>query len=181
MAEADIEFQYFEHLAEYSIAICKECRHGVLPSHIKSHLQRAHKVKYKRPEDIAKRVRSWPGTIEYTNEIQLPSQVIPPISQLLVYSDRLLHQLDSTHCGKVLRSAEVMRKHWQGAHNLSVASKGSRPSQVAQKDIQLRIDKGYRCVHCQWLFIQGPGLQYFEVQLPNNDNEPAVPVDSNAA
>jgi hypothetical protein len=30
MAEADIEFQHFEHLAAYSIAICKECRHGVL-------------------------------------------------------------------------------------------------------------------------------------------------------
>jgi hypothetical protein len=58
MAEVDIEFQYFEHLAEYSIAICKECRHGVLPSYIKNHLQRAHKVKYKQAEDIAERVHS---------------------------------------------------------------------------------------------------------------------------
>jgi hypothetical protein len=80
MVEADIEFQYFEHLAEYSIAICKESRHGVLPSHIKSHLQRAHKVKHTRAEDIAERVRSWLGTIEYTSEIQVPSPVIPPIS-----------------------------------------------------------------------------------------------------
>jgi hypothetical protein len=181
MAEADIKFQYFEHLAEYSIAICKECRHGVLPSHIKSHLQRVHKVKYKRAEDMAARVRSWPGTIEYTSEIQVPSQVIPPISQLPVYSDGLLCQLDSTRCGKVLRSAEAMRKHWQGAHNWSVASKGGWPSQVAQKDIQLRIDKGCRRIHCQRLFIQGPGSQYFEVQLPNDNNESAVPVDSNAA
>jgi hypothetical protein len=72
MAEADIEYQYFEHLAEYSIAICKNCRHGVLPSHIKSHLQHAHKVKHKQAEDIAERVRSWPETIEYTSEIQVP-------------------------------------------------------------------------------------------------------------
>jgi hypothetical protein len=117
MVEADIEFQYFKHLAEYSIAICKECRHDVLPSNIKSHLQRAHKVKHTRAEDITERVCSWPGTIEYTSKIQVPSQVIPPISQLPVYSDRLLCQLDSTRCGKVLRSAEMMRKHWQGAHN----------------------------------------------------------------
>jgi hypothetical protein len=34
MAETGIVFQYFEHLAAYSIAICKECRHGVLPSDI---------------------------------------------------------------------------------------------------------------------------------------------------
>jgi hypothetical protein len=124
MVEADIKFQYFEHLAEYSIAICKECRHGMLPNHIKSHLQRAHKVKYKWAEDMAARVRSWPGTIEYTSEIQVPSQVIPLISQLPVYSDGLLCQLDSTRCGKVLRSVEAMKKHWRELHSWSVASKG---------------------------------------------------------
>jgi hypothetical protein len=57
MAERGITFQHVEHLAEYSIAICKECRHGVLPSHIKSYLQRAHKVKHKRAEDMAESVR----------------------------------------------------------------------------------------------------------------------------
>jgi hypothetical protein len=94
MAETDIEFQHFKHLAEYCIAVCKECRHGVLPSHIKSHLQRAHKVKQKQAEDIAERVRSWPGLIEYAREIQVPSQVVKPISQLPVYPDGLLCQLD---------------------------------------------------------------------------------------
>jgi hypothetical protein len=58
MVETDVQLQHFKHLAEYSIAICKECRHSVLPSHIKSHLQRAHKVKHKQAEDIAERVRS---------------------------------------------------------------------------------------------------------------------------
>ncbi|KAF2023099.1 hypothetical protein EK21DRAFT_20390, partial [Setomelanomma holmii] len=82
MAETNIEFQHFKHLAEYLIAICKECRHGVLPSHIKSHLQRVHKVKHKQAEDIAKRVGSWLGLIEYASELQAPSQVILPISQL---------------------------------------------------------------------------------------------------
>jgi hypothetical protein len=72
MAEADIEFQYFKHLAEYCIAICKECRHGVLPSHIQSHLQRAHMIQQKQAEDIAERVRSWPGLIEYASELQEP-------------------------------------------------------------------------------------------------------------
>jgi superfamily II DNA helicase RecQ len=181
MAETDVELQHFQHLAEYSIAICKDCRHGVLPSHIKSHLQRAHKVKDKQAEDIAERVRSWSGLIEYASELQAPSQVIPLISQLPVYRDGLLCQLDAARCCKVLRSAKAMKKHWQGAHNWSVASKGGRPSQVAQKDIQLRIDEGCRRVHCQRLFIQGPGSQYFEVQLPNDDSESAVPVDSNAA
>jgi hypothetical protein len=73
MAETNIELQHFEHLAAYAIAVCKECRHGVLPSHIRSHLQRAHKVKQKQAEDIAERVRSWLGLVEYASEIQVPS------------------------------------------------------------------------------------------------------------
>jgi hypothetical protein len=82
MAETSIESRYFEHLAEYSIAICKKCRHGVLPSHVKSHVQRAHKVKRKLAEEIAEGVRTWFGLIEYASELQEPSRVVPPISQL---------------------------------------------------------------------------------------------------
>ena len=181
MAETGIEFQHFEHLAEYSIAVCKECRHGVLPSHIKSHLQRAHKVKQKQAEEIAEQVRSWPGLMEYASEIQVPRQVVAPISQLPVYSDGLLCQVDQDRCSKVLRSTEAIRKHWQRVHSWSVASRGGRPSQVAQKDIQLRVDEGCRRVHCQRLLIQGLGSQYFEVQPPNDDDPGVVPIDGEAA
>jgi hypothetical protein len=181
MAETDIELQHFEHLAAYSIAICKECRHGVIPGHIKSHLQHAHKVKQKQAEDIAERVRSWPGLTEYASEVQVPSQVVALISQLLVYSDGLLCQLDAARCCKVLRSVKAIKNHWKDVHSWSAASKGGRPSQVAQKDIQLRVDEGCRRVHCQRLLAQGPGSQYFEVQPPNDDDPAIVPVDSEAA
>jgi hypothetical protein len=181
MAETDIEFQHFEHLAAYSIAVCKECRHGVLPSHIKSHLQHAHKVKQKQAEDIAERVRSWPGLTEYASEIQVPSQVVAPISQLPVYSDGLLCQLDAANCSKVLRSVKAIKNHWKDVHSWSAASMGGRPSQVAQKEIQLRVDEGCRRVHCQRLLVQGPGSQYFEVQPPDNDDPGVVPIDDEAA
>jgi superfamily II DNA helicase RecQ len=181
MAETDIEFQHFGHLAEYCIAVCKECRHGVLPSHIKSHLQRAHKVKQKQAEEIAERVRSWPGLIEYASEIQVPIQVVAPISQLPVYSDGLLCQLDAASCSKVFRSQDVIKKHWRQVHHWSVGSKGGHLSLAVQKEIQLRVDEGCRRVHCQRLLIQGPGSQYFEVQPPDDDDDAAiVPVDSEA-
>jgi hypothetical protein len=181
MAEADILFQYFEHLAEYSIAICKECRHGVLPSHIQSHLQRAHKIQQKQAEDIAQRVHSWSGLIEYASELHVPSKVIPPISQLPIHPDGLLCQLDVAHCCKIFRSIDVMKKHWREVHSWSVGSKGGHLSKVAQNKIQLRIDLGCRRVHCQRLFVQGLGSQYFEVQPPNDNNDPGiVPVDGKA-
>ncbi|KAF2827743.1 hypothetical protein CC86DRAFT_444934 [Ophiobolus disseminans] len=185
MAEGGIELQHFEHLAEYSIAICKECRHGVLPSHIKSHLQRAHKVKQKQAEEIAERVGSWPELIEYASEMQVPSQVVAPISQLPVYSDGLLCQLDAASCSKVFRSKDVIKKHWREVHDWSVGSKGGHLSQAAQKEIQRRVDEACRRVHCQRLLIQGPGSQYFEVQLPDNDDNDddlgVVPINGEAA
>ena len=83
----------------------------MLPSYIKSHLQRAHKVKQKQAENIAERVGSWAGLVEYASEIQVPSQVVRPISQLPVYLDGLLCQLDADSCCKVFRSVKAIKKH----------------------------------------------------------------------
>jgi hypothetical protein len=102
----------------------------VLPSHIKSHLQRAHKIKQKQAEYIAERVGSCPGLIEYASEIQVPSQVVASISQSPVYVDGLLCQLDTARCCD-----------W------SVGSEGGHLSQTAQKEIQLHIDEACRRVH----------------------------------
>jgi len=63
MAESSIAGERFEHVVEYALAVCKECRHGVLPSQIKSHVQRSHHVKRKEAELIADEVRSWAGLI----------------------------------------------------------------------------------------------------------------------
>jgi len=181
MTKTDVELQHFEHLAEYSIAVCKECRHGVLPSHIKSYLHCMHRVKHKLAKEIAERVRSWPGLTEYASEIQVPSQVVAPIRELPVYLDGMLCQLDAASCCKVFRSIDVVKKHWREVHDWSVGSKGGHLSQAAQREIQLRVDKGCRRVHCQRLLIQGLGSQYFEVQPPNNDSLGVVPVDGEAA
>jgi hypothetical protein len=44
-----------------------------------------HKGKNEQADDIAEKVRSSAGLIEYPSELQAPSQVITLISQLLVY------------------------------------------------------------------------------------------------
>ncbi|KAF2828297.1 hypothetical protein CC86DRAFT_288972, partial [Ophiobolus disseminans] len=53
-----IECEYFEHVAQYQIAVCKRCRHGVILSQIQGHLQRVHRVKLQQAEEIAERVGS---------------------------------------------------------------------------------------------------------------------------
>jgi hypothetical protein len=171
---------YFEHLVEYQVAVCRECRHGVFPSHIESHLQRVHKVEYKEAGRVADEVGGWAGLLHYASEVQMSSVVAEPVAQLPIYADGLLCRLEPDCCSKVFRSAEAMKKHWREAHDWSVAGKRGRPSRVAKQRIQRNIE-GYRAVHCQRLFVQGPGSQYFEVQQPDPNRSGPQPVPGSQA
>jgi hypothetical protein len=96
MTEERVEYQYFEHLPEYSVAICKACRHGVLPSYVESYLHRTYKIKQSQACDVAERVGDWPSLIEYASELKVPSCIIPPIPQVLIYTDGWLCQVTPT-------------------------------------------------------------------------------------
>jgi hypothetical protein len=76
-----------------------------------------------------------------------------------------------------------MRKHWQRQHQWSAGKKRGRPSQIKEMGLQAQIEQGHRPVHCQQLFGSRHGLQYFEVQLPSQDQEglSTVPTDGGAA
>jgi hypothetical protein len=50
--------QYFEHVLEYSVVACRECRYAVWPDQIEGHLQRQHKVSCKEAEAIRQQVRT---------------------------------------------------------------------------------------------------------------------------
>lgn len=181
IAESSIAGRYFKHLVEYALAVCKECRHGVLPSQIKNHVQHAHPTKRKQAKAIADKVGTWAGLIEYASELEVPSQVIEPVQQLPVYKDGLMCQLAPDRCRQIFRSKNVMKKHWQVAHEWSPAGKGRRPRQEQQKKIEDRIRKYCKTVHCQRLLVQGQGSQYFQVQQPSADGPETVPIDSNVA
>ncbi len=181
MTESSIAGEYFEHLVKYALAVCKKCRHGVLPSQVKSHLQRAHTVKRKQAEVIADKISSWAGLIEYASELEVPSQIVKPVYQLPVYADGLMCRIKPEHCRQICQSREAMRKHWQKAHDWSVAGKGGRPSQVEKAEVQDRISKGCETIHCQRLLVQGQGSQYFQVHQPDDDGPDVVPIDGDTA
>jgi hypothetical protein len=181
MAESSVAGKYFEHLVEYALAVCKECRHGVLSSQVKSHLQRAHRVSRKQAESIAEDVGSWPGLIEYASELEVPGQVIQPVRRLPVYADGSMCRIDPDYCRQIFRSERVMKNHWREVHDWSPAEKRGRPSRVKRKKIQDSISESCKTVYCQRLLVQGQGSQYFQVYQPDNDSLEVVPVDGEAA
>ena len=58
MPEDDIVRQYFEHVAEYRVAACRECQYAVWPGQIKGHLQGQYKVSRKQAEIVGEQIRS---------------------------------------------------------------------------------------------------------------------------
>jgi hypothetical protein len=116
MSELSIECQYFEHVAEYSVAACRECRYAVWLDQIDGHLQEQHKISRKEAETVSEQIRSWAGLIQYPSELKVLSGIPKPVQQLPVYADGLLCQLGQGSCGYVTRSKECMRKHWQRQH-----------------------------------------------------------------
>jgi hypothetical protein len=52
---------YFTRLAEHQIMTCKTCRHGVLPSQVKSHLSGPkHRIPPERRQEIQEEIATWP-------------------------------------------------------------------------------------------------------------------------
>ena len=87
MAECDIGSRFFTQLAEYPVAVCKECKHGVWPDQIEGHLQRSHKIPRKKAGLVGSSIRGWPGLARYPSELELPSQIVDPIPKILLYLD----------------------------------------------------------------------------------------------
>jgi hypothetical protein len=63
--------RYFEHVPEYSVAACQECRYAVWPNQIEGHLQEQHKTSRKEAEVVGQQVRSWAGLTQYPSELSL--------------------------------------------------------------------------------------------------------------
>jgi hypothetical protein len=54
---------YFEYVAEYCVAACRECSHAVWPDQIKGHLQEQHKISRKDSEAFREEIRRWAGIV----------------------------------------------------------------------------------------------------------------------
>jgi alpha-D-ribose 1-methylphosphonate 5-triphosphate synthase subunit PhnG len=90
VTKSSVGGQHFEHVVGYVLVVCTDCRHDVLLSHIKSHVQRAYPAKRKQAKAIAEEAGHWAGSVQHAGELEVPSQIIEPIHQLPVCEDTLM-------------------------------------------------------------------------------------------
>ena len=75
--------EYFTHLPEWQVVVCKQCRVCVWPSHIARHLRGGqHKASKKEAEVVADEISTWQGVQHHPTEFELPKNIQQPISQI---------------------------------------------------------------------------------------------------
>ncbi|KAL1640735.1 hypothetical protein SLS61_010230 [Didymella pomorum] len=182
MSAEGIENQYFEHLAEYQVAVCRECRYAVWPDQIEGHLQKLHKQPQKKAKAIGDAVRGWANLLQYPIELEIPSNGVDPIPQLPVYDDGLLCLLETEQCQHIARTVDSIKVHWRQCHDgWSVGKKRGRPSRTREKAMRTQLGDGCKRVHCQRLFGSRHGSQYFEVRHTPDSGPQPVPIEGEAA
>lgn len=125
---------YFYHQAEFQLAICKEYGYAVWLNQVKSHLQgKHHRMSRKQAEFISSEVGSWQRLIRSPGELRVPAQMQRPITELLLFKDRLLCQKDPGSCQYICRGNKSMKEHWRIEHGWSVGRGRGRPGRRAEE------------------------------------------------
>jgi Orsellinic acid/F9775 biosynthesis cluster protein D len=170
--------EYFHHLVEYQLAVCKECQYAVWPEQIAGHLHgKHHKIPRKQANKIAEEVCSWFGLIPFASELEVPNMIDQPIPQLPLYEDGLMCQSEPEKCSYICRDKKTLKHHLRKSHQYSVALGPGGSGTKRKQMIESRFENVVKHVHCQRFFPKYHGSQYFEVRTPKevqNDQARAV-------
>lgn len=160
----------FEHLPEWRVIVCRQCRCAVWPSEVATHLtNKQHRHPRKVAERIAQEVAEWPGIVPYPSLFELPSFITQSIPQLPLFDDGLQCQLDPTHCQYITRDVKALKGHWRTWHAWSVQPGRGGSGAAKQAALQERFNQARTTVQCQRFFVSRAHSQYVEVrQLPGD-------------
>jgi hypothetical protein len=165
--------EYFTHLPEFQVIVCKECQHAVLPSRIDAHFARKpqHGLEKKERQRIANEmaeINRLIGNEETLRrcEFPFPQSTFQPIAALAKPRKDGIQYTNIANgraCGYICCSVRQMREHGWDEHRWKSKDKGGRSKKQSNATQEVPWRTG---VHCQRFFKQGPKSGYFEVQSP---------------
>jgi RecQ family ATP-dependent DNA helicase len=174
--------EYFTHLPDFQVIICKECQHAVLPSHIDTHFtaKPQHDFEKKERQRIADAVADINGLIGNEETLRrckfpFPPSTSKPIPALAEpRNDGMQCELETAGqvCQYICCTTYGIRKHCWEEHGWKSKKKGGRPKKHCKTSQEVPWRTG---VHCQRFFIQGHKSGYFEVQRPEASPESSQP------
>jgi hypothetical protein len=178
--------EYFVHLPDYQVVICKECKHAVLPGHIDAHLG-GEKHGLKKPdrdmilEEIAE-INGLIGNEETLKrcEFPFPPAISQPIAELVAPNGGAFEcklETGGRLCTYICCTEYGMRQHCWAEHRWKSTDKGGRP-QKHQKKKRAKEIAWNTGIYCQRFFIQGPKSNYFKVENPQPRTHPNPQIQS---
>jgi RecQ family ATP-dependent DNA helicase len=158
--------EYFIHLPDYRILICRSCKAAVIRCRVQPHLRDApHKLE---KSDI-QQVLGWASKLDIVDKnkdipsIPVPPEDSPPIEALGEPKTGGFRCTYTTNCLYVGTSKRRIREHLRDSHSWDQQLKGGRRSAVQSEEEQN--DGPWRSgVLYQRFFITGQRSEYFEVR-----------------
>lgn len=148
MLADNTEQQIFKYLANYQLAVCRECQYTVQLDQIKGHLQKQYKKLLKRAQAISNTVCQQLSLLQYSSKLEILSNSINLIPQLLVYNNSLLCYFKLARCQYIMQSRELLRRHQHKVYVQLASKKRRRPSLTQAKVLQAQLEDSYKRIYC---------------------------------
>lgn len=170
-----MENQIFIQPGVFPIIICKRCQIGIRPSQVSSHIQEAqHRSGLSTGRQLQDAIQQWDG-VQECEYWEVPTIVQSPIPGLPVHHDGILCTREPD-CGYLVRSIDVIKRHWREKHSWNAASSKGRPREAVRQATQDQVRQFSRSVTYQQAFTQGPGRHFIHAQShPLSESAKPVP------
>ena len=112
-----------------------------------------HKISSNKAHDVTKEVRSWSDSIRSASKLKVSVRIDWAIPQLLLYGDRLMHQLNPPNCQYICRDKKTLKHHWHQRHQYSIASHRDSSSRAKKEMVERQFNEASQHVHYERFFL----------------------------
>ncbi|KAL4887742.1 hypothetical protein BDV59DRAFT_206691 [Aspergillus ambiguus] len=88
--------ELFEQVPRLQVIICRQCRYGVWPAEVETHLKKQHQLDHTTVAPIVKTVSGWRGIATQRQAVQIPHVLDKPLPVIPCYATGLVPRLNST-------------------------------------------------------------------------------------
>lgn len=168
-----MEEQLFETIPHLRVMICRQCRYGVWPAEVESHLKHQHQLNYQTVRQMVQAIHQWPGLASNYQDVQIPRVLDEPLPIVPCHSNGMLCRRDPSTCQYLVSSLKLMRNHWRLAHQWSQHANPGRAAASLEAVPDISIQEGFERVSYQKLFPTRAGSHYIHIRFPNGRQFPA--------
>ena len=113
----DVALPYLQHVEEWKIVVCRQCRHAVWPGDVRAHFKGVqHRLASDKIKQIVEEVGILTALTRDRTAFRYPVDAIEPIDAMPVFDDGLMCTFAPDECRYICRTINNMRDHARDEH-----------------------------------------------------------------